>query len=68
MTTLITLFLALLNLAVGSLLVVLYQRVKALQDNHIATIEKKIDMIYIGVEGVTDKLDQHILYHLEHKL
>ena len=58
MTTLITLFLALLNLAVGSLLVVLYQRVKTLQDNHIHDIIERLNRL----EG---KLDAHLEFHLE---
>ena len=58
MTTLITLFLALLNLAVGSLLVILYQRVKTLQDNHIHDIIERLNRL----EG---KLDDHLVYHLE---
>lgn len=58
MTTLITLFLALLNLAVGSLLVILYQRVKTLQDNHIHDIIERLNRL----EG---KLDAHLEFHLE---
>ena len=61
MTTLITLFLALLNLGVGSILVVLYQRVKLLQDNHIHDIIERLTRL-------ENKLDDHIKFHLEKEI
>ena len=61
MATLITLFLALLNLGVGSILVVLYQRVKTLQDNHIHDIIERLTRL-------ENKLDDHIKFHLEKEI
>ena len=61
MATLITLFLALLNLGVGSILVVLYQRVKLLQDNHIHDIIERLTRL-------ENKLDDHIKFHLEKEI
>ena len=61
MTTLITLFLAVLNLGVGSILVVLYQRVKLLQDNHIHDIIERLTRL-------ENKLDDHIKFHLEKEI
>ena len=61
MTTLITLFLAILNLGVGSILVVLYQRVKLLQDNHIHDIIERLTRL-------ENKLDDHIKFHLEKEI
>ena len=61
MTTLITLFLAILNLGVGSILVVLYQRVKLLQDNHIHDIIERLTRL-------ENKLDDHISFHLEKEI
>ena len=61
MTTLITLFLALLNLGVGSILVMLYQRIKVLQDNHIHDIIERLTRL-------ESKLDDHIKFHLEKEI
>ena len=61
MTTLITLFLAALNLGVGGILVMLYQRIKVLQDNHIHDIIERLTRL-------ENKLDDHIKFHLEKEI
>jgi len=61
MTTLITILLAVLNLGVGSLLVILYQQVKTLQNNHIHDIIERLTRL-------ENKLDEHINFHLEKEI
>ena len=61
MTTLITILLACLNLGVGTFLVLLYNRVKVLQDNHIHDITERL----IRMEN---KFDSHLTYHLEKEI
>ena len=61
MTTLITILLALLNLGVVSGIIVLYQRVRSLQDNHMHEVIERLTRL-------ETKLDEHINYHLEKEI